>query len=600
MNDSVIVELTEADGGGFKGRLRIRAIRAGLSGNGNFYPDTVLQQAVPLFEGVRVFVKGDEEHLAGRGKDVRNLIGRLVEAAFVPGDGPDAGEIQATLELMEPDGDIARKIKGAWDRGMTGLFGFSIDAAARSARARIGGKPARAVSRFTTVGSVDLIVQPGAGGQIVNLIEGEGSGIMDYLREDDVKRIVGETNLPTAAKAKLIKEFSSPSQATETELREAVAREADYIAGFSDSGTVRGLGDEFQHDRARIRLIEGQDEKAAKMLDAFFDPEDRAVTSIRECYRELTGDSNFTGLIRNCDPQRLRESLRSDSFADVLGDSMARRLVSEYGNESVYDVYRNLADIVPVSDFRVQERTRFGGYGDLPTVAESDPYTALASPTDEKASYAVSKKGGTEDVTLEMITNDDVGAVQRIPRKLVRAAKRTLSKFVLDFVRANPVIYDGLAFFHATHGNLGTAALSGAAVAAGRLAIKAQTELNTGEKLGIGPRFLWVPDELEETAVDLFRRNTENDKTFVQSLSLNVMPVWYWTDTNDWALTADPMEVPTVEVGFLNGNEEPELLVQDSPTSGSMFSHDVITYKIRHIYGGNVVDYRGAYKSVVP
>ena len=40
-----------------KGRYRVCVIRAGLSANRNFYPDTTLREAAPLFDGVRVFVK---------------------------------------------------------------------------------------------------------------------------------------------------------------------------------------------------------------------------------------------------------------------------------------------------------------------------------------------------------------------------------------------------------------------------------------------------------------------------------------------------------------------------------------------------------------
>ena len=38
---------------------------------------------------------------------------------------------------------------------------------------------------------------------------------------------------------------------------------------------------------------------------------------------------------------------------------------------------------------------------------------------------------------------------------------------------------------------------------------------------------------------------------------------------------------------------------KDNPTSGSMFTHDKLTWKIRHIYGGNVLDYRGMYGAIV-
>ncbi|MBF0247993.1 MAG: hypothetical protein HQL36_07970 [Alphaproteobacteria bacterium] len=596
--DGVIVAPETGANGTFKGKFRIRIIRAGLSGNGNFYPDQSLRDAAEQFNGARVFVKSDAEHIAAKGKDVRNLIGRISDVQFIAGDKVDAGELQGTLEMIEPEGPIAKMMKDAWDRGMTDLFGFSIDAKFKVQRGRVGGKPVQIAKQIVLVHSVDLIVDPGAGGQVLNLIESKGSHPMDeenILSTDDVRRLIEACGLPKAAKEKLIAENTPPSQVTEDDLREAIKREADYLAKFTESGHVKGLGS----DGHGVRITEGRDAKVGKMLDAFFDPKDRSVVSIRECYLEITGDRHFTGLMRNCDQARLRESLGSGSFSDVLGDSIARRLVTEYRNDTIYDVWRNLANVVPVNDFRTQERTRFGGYGDLPTVSEGDPYTALNSPTDEKATYAVEKRGGTEDLTLEMITNDDVSAVQRIPTKLVRSAKRTLSKFVLDFLKTNPAIYDGVTLFHTDHGNLGSAALDAAAVAAGRLAMKSQTERDTNEKIGLGPRFLWVPDELEEAAVNLFRRSTEQDKTFLQSLTLDVVPVWYWDNVNDWCLTADPIDIPTVELGFLGANEEPELFVQDSPTAGSMFTHDKVTYKIRHIYGGTVTDYRGAYKSVV-
>jgi hypothetical protein len=66
--DSIFVEALDGKNGS---KFRIRVIRAGLSGNKTLYPDTVLREATPLFNGVRVFVKSDEEHLKGKGKDFR-------------------------------------------------------------------------------------------------------------------------------------------------------------------------------------------------------------------------------------------------------------------------------------------------------------------------------------------------------------------------------------------------------------------------------------------------------------------------------------------------------------------------------------------------
>jgi hypothetical protein len=60
-----------------------------------------------------------------------------------------------------------------------------------------------------------------------------------------------------------------------------------------------------------------------------------------------------------------------------------------------------------------------------------------------------------------------------------------------------------------------------------------------------------------------------------------------------------PDDIQTIELGFLDGQQEPQLFVQDMPNVGSMFTNDKLTYKIRHIYGGGVIDYRGADKEVV-
>lgn len=671
--------LKEAAGGGLVeageagadrgSRFEVRVIREGLSGNGVLYPADVLERAVNdgLFEGTKVLVKSDDVHLAGvGGKHPTAVLGRLTEARWVAGKGQAPGEVRATLDVLRSAGDLPARLVEAVDRGMSTLFGLSIDANARVRKSVMGGRKVQVATQFTKVHSVDLIVDPGAGGEILRVIEAQqtsthhqGTPDMDRaeilarlraarpdlaagadaltdtallarltealaapaddaagearLTEAQVRRLLDErdrlqaardgavatiaaSSLPPAARERLTAEVRvAEAQALTPEaVEKRITDEAAYLKTMIGGGRVHGLGRETD-----ARVTEERDEKVAKMLDAFFDPADTTVRSIRECYIEITGDARVTGNPRDCDPVRLREALGSATFADVLGDGMHRRMVAEYRNQTNIDSWRQVCTVVPMPDFRNKELTRYGGYGDLPEVAENGPYTALTSPSDEKAEYKVAKRGGLESVTLEMIKNDDVGVVQRLPQKMARAAKRTLAKFVWDFIRTNPVIYDGKALFHVDHGNLGTAALDAASFAAARLAMMQQTELDSGEPLWIGPAFLAVPAMLEETAANLFRRNTENDKTFIQSLTPTILPVFSFTDANDWAVIADPADIPTIEVGFLDGQEEPELFVADNPRAGALFTNDRIEYKIRHIYGGAVADFRGLYKAVV-
>lgn len=645
-------------------------IRSGLSLNKTFYSDAVLREAVPLFDGRPIFAKADLQHLKGEGKDVRNIVGWISEPRFIEGAAPDTGRAAGRVNLSAAT-NLRELLADAWKRGKKDLAGLSIDADGSAKSEMREGKRVRVATKISRVNSVDLIVEPGAGGALVRMVEAADpqeehdemklkERMLEAIKEknpeaaakinletvsDDAleaayreavatpapkpktddppadkdapitreelrmiearahaRTAIANCNLPQAAKEKLAAEFGARARFAEADVDAAIKAERSYLAKFTESGKVVIEGDIEVEDRSK---------KIGDMLDAFFDPahkNHRQTYSFRECYVEITGDRRVTGRIENMDRARLREaagasfreSMDSTTLSNVLGSSITRRLLADYRTPNQYDVWRPLVgDPVPVSDFRTNERTRYGGYGDLPAVLEGAPYTALASPTDEKATYAVTKRGGTEDLTLEMIKNDDVGMIRQIPTKLGRAAKRTLGKFVLDFIRTNPVIYDADNFFSVAHGNLGAAALDATALSARRLAVLKQTEAGSLDRLGIPVKFLIVPTDLEEASVNLFKLSTSNDKSFIASLSLTILPVWYWTDVTDWAAAVDPMDMPWLEIAFLDGNEEPELLVQDQPSVGSMFTNDKVTYKIRHIYGGNVTNFRGCDKSVV-
>lgn len=659
------VVFIESVGAPETGIWTIRVIRAGESGNGNYYPDAVLRDAVRLIEGARCFEKSDAEHsAAGKGgvvpgKSVRNLIGALRNVRFIEGATPDSGEIHADLHLIQPDGDMAVRVREAHARGLSGLFGFSIDADAKAKVVTRGGRKVRQATQFTKVHSVDLIVEPGAGGALLRITEAQesqedadmslrqrmieaiaahnpafdGAAATDEQIETAyqaaitanarvteaqgasaaalaevrlvecrivARDIIGAAKLPAPAKEKLVARFiEAKSPFSAADVTKAIDDERAYLARFTESGKPVIHFDE-------VVQVEDRSVKIDAMLDNFFAGQE-GVHSFKECYIEITGDRRVTGDLRDCDVSRMRESLgarfleslTSASWANTLGDSMTRRMLAEYAQLTDLQAWRRIATAVPVNDFRTQERTRIGGSGNLPGVNQGAAYGALSSPTDEKASYAVTKRGGTEDVTLEMVRNDDVGAIRRIPGELSLAAANTLYEFVFDFIRTNPTIYDTVALFHATHNNLGTAALDATSFAAARLAMISQTRAGSGKKLASGPATVLVPFELQEAAFNLFVRNQNLDKTFVQTINPEVIAVPYWTDANDWACVADPRRIPTIEIGFLDGREEPELFVQDAPNVGSLFSNDKITYKIRHIYSGAVMDYRGLRKNVV-
>ena len=656
--DAAIAEALPGADGEAGLRYRVKVLESGQSHNRNFYPAALLRESAALFNGARVFVKSDREHIEGEGKDFNKLIGRLSEARFVAGKTHGVGAIVATLDLLAAASPIPEKIYEAVTRGMKDLFGFSIDARARIVkRVNAAGVSVREVKQFTAIHSLDLIIDPSAGGESIDLIESKledddmklkqkmlaalreanGGSLPAGLDEADeaavleayralgaadnggaardvneavrmvearaeMREAVAAAGLPAKAKQRLRDDFGGREAFTPAEVREAIKAERDYLSEVG-GGHIEGLGE------PTIEGGEDRSEKVAKMLDGMIKG-DGAIRSVKEAYIDITGDKRVTGQLRECDSRRLREAagggvegireaVDSTVFAQALGDALHRALVADYAQNTRYDVWRPISSVVPRSDFRANHLTRIGGYGDLPVVGEGDAYGGLASPTDEEATYQVQKRGGIETITLETIANDDTGVVMAIPRRMVTAAKRTLAKHVLDLVKDNANVYDDKALFHADHNNLATTALSSAAFFAARQLMMKQTEMNSEDRLGIPPQHMLVPLDLEETAYNLFRRDANNDPDFVQDHRVMIHCVWYWTDADNWYLAADPMEIPGIEVGFLHGNEEPELFIQDQPTQGSLFSHDQISYKIRQVYGAVIKDWRAFQGNIV-
>ena len=446
------------------GSIEVTLIRSGRSGNRNYYPDATLREAVSMFEGVRVFTKSDAEHIAGKGKDVRNLIGGIYSVRFVEGKAPDTGALVGTFRALDPTDKAVTKMTEAVKRGMQSLLGLSIDADARTKQRKAGAETLREAVKFTKVHSVDLIVEPGAGGgldrlteaaadpsipnpkeeamplwkqrmleaikakdpakhatidaekigddELVNLHEAvcgslvpsapgatrvtEAQGDNTPLTRADLEVFtlrgaardrINAAKLPQAAKDRLQAQVSIAvaDRLTEAAVGDLIKAEGDYIARMTESGAVRvpmfGSGSIVVGDRSLTMK---------DMLDAFWDPSHKdhgRVQSFKECYIEMTGDRLVTGRLRECDQSRLVESLGSTSLGEVLGDSVTRRMLAEYRAAVDFDGWRQLVNVVPVNDFRMQHRTRWGGYGDLPTVAEGADYQPLTSPSDEEATY---------------------------------------------------------------------------------------------------------------------------------------------------------------------------------------------------------------------
>ncbi len=413
--------------------------------------------------------------------------------------------------------------------------------------------------------------------------------------------------LPAALTRKLRRRFAGQTFTTEV-LEQAVQDEVETVRALTGSANgVRGAGAE----KTRVSMGAAGAERGlaaieaglARLLgvrDVAADEPVPAWSSIREAYVQITGDAEIRGAMRpELSLVREANEVTTSVLNHALANAISKRLVQDYGAQP--QDWKKLCAIRAIRDYKPQYRVLLHDFGALGTVNENAAYTNLAW-DDTRETYTPAKRGNLVVVTREAILNDDLEAVRRIPTKLAIAAATTINEFVYGLFTGNPTLADTSKVFddgsQTAHKNRGTAALSAASLQAAITQMMKQTN-SAGKRLGLKPRYLLLPPDLYWTAVTILNStllpgSQNNDANPLQGM-LEPIVVPQFSDAKDYYLMADPAQSECLEVGFINGQETPELLVQDNPTAGSVFTNDAISYKVRWEFGGGWLDYRGAY-----
>ena len=437
-----------------------------------------------------------------------------------------------------------------------------------------------------------------------------------------LERRLQESILPEAVRKQVKSRFDGRIF-EEDELNKELQASLDMMASLTSAGIVRG------HNYSKEAIIGNQITESEKiqawfdkMFDLDIDPKFGNIKpprGIREAYARVTGDSWLNGGISGYTKlgnikisehsplgafddqgERIMEAdTTTASFSYLLGTSMNKRLIKDY--QAWPAEWQKFVIVAPIRDFKQQTRVRLGAFGSLSVVPEDSAYTSITL-QDSAATYVAQKRGNLVAVSRETIINDDLQAIKQIPTKLAVAAAYTLAEFVYAFLSINPTIYDGVALFNSAHGsNLGSSALSSAAMQSGVTVMREQQNF-AGKRIGLRPRFLIVPPELEFVAMQITRSagvpgsNNNDINPMLGYCTPIVSP--QLTNTTQWYMAADPRENDTIEVGFVGGQVNPALFIQDSPLLGNNFTNDVISYKCRHEYGGAVIDFRGLYRGI--
>ena len=336
-------------------------------------------------------------------------------------------------------------------------------------------------------------------------------------------------------------------------------------------------------------------------------------------YQALTGDWDWYGRF---DPSQAGLAMaNSSTLADMATNAMNKVILEQFAALAVYRWFEQLVTVQPHDGSTLpMQWISYGGTGDLPTVNEGAAYTE-STIADAKESSDFVKKGKYVGITLEMIRRSDIARIQAVPRALALDAVRTRSAAIAGLFTANagvgPTLADdSTALFDASHGgNVQVTAFSAAAWKAARSECAKMTELGSAKRLGLYPRYCLVPIDLYDDALVVFGYGqgaggypaTPNNDVNPYGASRpgddRPVPVKVpeWTDANDWAYLVDPAVFPVIQMSYAQApgggsHPAPELFSVASPTSGLMFTNDVLPVKVRDWFAYGVSTWRGVGK----
>lgn len=292
----------------------------------------------------------------------------------------------------------------------------------------------------------------------------------------------------------------------------------------------------------------------------------------------------------------------TSDFVEILANVANKSMLK--GWEEAEETFAKWTSKGSLVDFKPAKRVDLNLFPALTEVPEGAEYL-FGTIGDRGETIQLATYGKMFAITRQAIINDDLNAFSRIPQKMGRAAKRTIGNLVYAVLTSNPAMGDGITLFHDDHGNFIDGSGTGdkptvTSVTAGisAMALQKDPDEHATGGLNISPSYMLVPVELFGVAQALMSAlndpaaTTPNVPNTVRGvaevikdarLSANSTKIWY--------LAANPNQYDTIEVAYLNGNEQPVLEQREG------WYVDGVEFKVRMDAGVKALDFRGLLKN---
>lgn len=280
----------------------------------------------------------------------------------------------------------------------------------------------------------------------------------------------------------------------------------------------------------------------------------------------------------------------TSDFPLLLSAAANKALLAQYAVAA--PTYRTFSARRPFTDFKAHQFLRVGDVPSFKPIVEGAE--VVYGTISENAEKITAKEYGTGiAIGRRALINDDLSALSDFSSGIAIRAANDENKLAYGVLASNAPLSDGIALFHATHGNL---AASGSVIDAGSIgaavaSLRGQKSLD-GMVLNLQPAYLVVGPAYETAArmilatVNATKASDINVWSGVAELIVDANIVG-----NGWYMFAAPSSAPVLVYGYVGGAEGPQV------RSERDFDTQAVKVAASLDFAVGAIDFRGAYRN---
>lgn len=311
---------------------------------------------------------------------------------------------------------------------------------------------------------------------------------------------------------------------------------------------------------------------------------------LRSIVEDVLEREGVTHVNRMDETELIRTALSgTGALPGILSNVANKSMLKAY--EAAPTTFAAFTSIGSNVDFKEAKKYRLSEAGALLEIKENGEFEADEI-EESDASTKVLTYGRAFSFTRQMLVNDDLSALTKVPALYAAQAKRGINRLVYQTLAG--------ADYSSTNGNLAAtpSALTLSGIDEGRVAMRTQKNIRGTEVLNITPKYLIVSTQNEFKARQLMTSVSDPNAThygvvnpLMNSLEIVSDAELDLIDGKAWYLVADTSLFDAIEVTYLNGVQ--------TPTIESQIAFDTlgIRYRIYIDYGVSVLDHKGLYKN---